>query len=122
MPESLIVIPKDLSIYLGVKPVDMRKSFDGLSAWIHDQLQLNPMHHALFIFRNKRNDRVKCLYWDRNGFALWYKRLEKGTFKWPKSDTKSQVSITSQELHLLLDGVDIDKLKRLPSLSFEADF
>ena len=121
MPDSLITVPPHLKVYLGVKPVDMRKSFDGLSAWIHDQLKHNPMEPVLFVFRNKRADRIKCLYWDRNGFALWYKRLEKGTFKWPRGGQK-ELCITSQELNLLLDGVDIGKLKRLPSLSFSDEF
>ncbi len=121
MPDSLIEIPSSLSIYLAVEPVDMRKQHDGLSAWVHDQLNMNPLADNLFVFRNKRGDRIKCLYWDRQGLALWYKRLEKGTYKWPKKNEK-QMCLTSQELKLLLDGVDISKLKRLPSLSFNNAF
>ncbi len=121
MPDSLITVPPHLKVYLGVKPVDIRKSFEGLSAWIHNQLKQNPMAPVLFVFRNKRADRIKCLYWDRNGFALWYKRLKKGTFKGPRGG-EQELCITSQELNLLLDGVDIGKLKRLPSLSFSNEF
>ncbi len=110
-------VPRDLGIYLAVEPVDMRKSFDGLSALVADQLSLNPLSGQLFVFRNKRGDKIKLLYWNHNGLVQWYKRLERGTFKWPtRSGCRFQV--TAQELELLLDGVDISRIKRLPPLAF----
>lgn len=100
-------------IYLAVAPVDMRKSFDGLSAVVVDVLKLNPLDGHLFLFRGKCGDKIKVLYWNRNGFALWYKRLEKGRFKWPRT-AQSPLEISAQEFALLLDGIDFTKLKRLP--------
>ena len=100
-------------IYLAVAPVDMRKSFDGLGAVVVDVLKQNPLDGHLFLFRGKGGDRIKALYWNRNGFALWYKRLEKGRFKWPQKSVPS-LEISAQEFALLLDGIDFTKLKRLP--------
>ena len=76
-----------------------------------------PLAGDLFLFRGKRADRVKALYWDRHGLAIWYKRLEKGRFKWP-STVATSVEISEQELSLLLDGIDFTRLRRLPA--FEA--
>jgi transposase len=102
---------------MAVAPVDMRKSFDGLCAAVVESLAGNPLAGDLFLFRGKRADRVKALYWDRHGLAIWYKRLEKGRFKWPTRQAAS-VEISEQELSLLLDGIDFTRLRRLPA--FEA--
>jgi transposase len=77
------------------------------------------MSGSLFLFRGRGGDRLKILWWDRNGLVLWYKRLEKGRFKWPSVESES-IELTALELSLLLDGVDFTKLRRLPS--FEARF
>lgn len=114
----MLDIPKQQRIYLAVKPVDMRKSFDGLSAVVHDILQLNPLEGQLFVFRNKSCDKIKLLFWDRNGFVQYYKRLEKGRFMW-RERLGDRHTITAQELELLLDGVDLKKLRRLPVLELE---
>ena len=76
-------------LYAGV--VDMRKSIDGLAALIENQLELDPMQDAVFVFCNRGRDKIKILYWERNGFVLWYKRLEKEKFKWQKD-----VSVSSR--------------------------
>jgi len=102
---------------MAVAPVDMRRSFDGLCAAVIEALGGNPLAGDLFLFRGKRSDRVKALYWDRHGLAIWYKRLEKGRFKWP-STVVASVEISEQELSLLLDGIDFTRLRRLPA--FEA--
>jgi len=115
----MLTVPADIPVFLAVKPVDMRKSFDGLAIYVQSYLQKNPLKDGLFIFRNKSGDRVKLLYWQRNGLVIVYKRLEQGRFKWPKAMNKS-LSLTRQELELLLDGIDLSKLKRLPHLHFEA--
>lgn len=102
---------------MAVAPIDMRRSFDGLCAAVIESLGGNPLAGDLFLFRGKRSDRVKALYWDRHGLAIWYKRLEKGRFKWPHPDAAS-VELSEQELSLLLDGIDFTRLRRLPA--FEA--
>jgi transposase len=92
-------------VYLHVEPVDMRKSIDGLAALVQHTMNLSPMAPALFVFCNKARDKVKVLYWERNGFVLWYKRLERQRFKWPKAGDK--LSLNGQQLNWLLDGFDI---------------
>jgi transposase len=72
------------SIHVYHDPVDMRKSIDGLAAIVELELERSPFAPALFVFCNRQRDKVKLLYWERNGFVLWYKRLEKQRFKWPK--------------------------------------
>jgi transposase len=102
-------------IFMAVAPIDMRRSFDGLCAAVMEVLRANPLEGHLFLFRGKRSDRVKALIWDRNGLAIWYKRLEKGHYRWPSCDAAS-IEITEQELSLLLDGVDFTRIRRLPTL------
>lgn len=114
----MLSIPKDLPIWLSVNPVDMRKSFDGLSIHVQSFLQRNPLKDGLFVFRNKSGDKIKLMYWHRNGLVIVYKRLEQGRFKWPKPDDKI-MSLTRQDLELLLDGIDLSRLKRLPALHFK---
>lgn len=94
-------------------------AFDALCAAVVEVLRANPLEGHLFLFRGKRADRIKALIWDRNGLAIWYKRLEKGRYKWPSSDDVS-MEISQQELSLLLDGVDFTRLRRLPALHVQA--
>jgi transposase len=75
---------KTTQAYLYTGIVDMRKSIDGLAALVENNLELNPMQDAVFVFCNRSHDKIKILYWERNGFVLWYKRLEKQKFKWFK--------------------------------------
>jgi transposase len=114
----MIQLPADTRIYLAIEPVNMHRSFDGLAILAQDVVQQNPLSGHLFLFRNKRADKIKMLIWDRNGFLIFYKRLEKGRFKFPKLRNISHITITMQELALLLDGIDILKLKRLPELEY----
>ena len=109
----MLKLPPNTRIYLAVTPIDMRRSFDGLCAIVMEVLQQNPMDGHLFLFCGKGGNRMKALIWDRNGFVLWYKRLEKGRFKWPRSVVHS-LSISELELALLMDGIDFTKLKKLP--------
>jgi transposase len=115
----VLKLPSETRIFMGVAPVDMRRSFDGLCATVTEVLASNPLEGHLFLFRGKRADRVKALYWDRNGLAIWYKRLEKGKYKWPARDCAA-VEISEQELALLLDGIDFTRLRRLPSVHVQA--
>jgi transposase len=112
----MLSLPTHTRIYLAVAPVDMRKSFDGLCAIVMDTLKLNPLEGQLFLFRGKSGNRVKALFWDRNGLVIFYKRLEKGHFKWPKNNASS-IEMTTVELSLLLDGIDFTKLKKLPEFN-----
>jgi transposase len=99
---------------MAAAPIDMRRSFDGLCAAVIEVLRANPLDGHLFLFRGKRSDRVKALIWDRNGLAIWYKRLEKGRYRWPAYDVPS-IEISKQEFSLLLDGVDFTRIRRLPA-------
>ena len=89
-------------IYLYRQAVDFRKSINGLAAIIESNTDLPLGSGALFLFTNKHRDKVKVLYWDETGFALWYKRLEKAKFKWPSQETKSVFTLTQYELDRLL--------------------
>ncbi|MGH8256774.1 MAG: IS66 family insertion sequence element accessory protein TnpB [Steroidobacteraceae bacterium] len=108
----MLKLPADTRIFMAVAPVDMRKSFSGLCAIITETLGGNVLGGDLFLFRGKRSDRVKAIVWDRTGLAIWYKRLEKGKFKWPSRDAVS-IELTEHELALLLDGVDFTRIRRL---------
>ena len=97
----------DLSVYLYADVVDMRKSIDGLSALVEQELELSPMSGTLFVFCNRARDKIKMLYWERNGFVLWYKRLEKQRFKWLREAQSGSLLVTGYQLNLLLDGLDV---------------
>jgi len=97
--------PSDIDLHLDA--VDFRKSINGLVVVVEQQLELSPLSDALFIFSNKKRDKLKILYWDKTGFALWYKRLEKQRFKWPKDDQLSSLILSEQQLSWLLGGYDI---------------
>ena len=94
-------------------PADMRKSFDGLSGLVRDGLSRDPLSGEVFIFFNARRNQVKLLVWERDGFAIWYKRLEKGTFELPVCDEKTKQSeLRSDELLLILKGISLASIQR----------
>lgn len=95
----------DFPVYLYAEAVDMRKSIDGLSVLVEQEMTLSPSMAALFVFCNRGKDKIKILCWERNGFIVWYKRLEKQRFKWPAID--EPLSLSGQELNWLLDGFDL---------------
>lgn len=97
---------RDAQVYLCVSPIDFRKSINGLAALVESSLQLDPFASTLFVFSNRKRDRIKILYWERNGFCLWQKRLEEGLFRWP-SRMSELVVLDGESLNWLLDGVDI---------------
>ena len=90
-------------LYLYPKPVDFRKSIDGLAYLVEQKMVLNPFESALFLFCNRNKDKVKALYWDRTGFALWYKRLDRDRFRWPAQGIKT-LTLDPHELEALLEG------------------
>ena len=100
-------------IWLCVAPTDMRCSFDRLAELARSVTGQDPLGGHLFLFRSRGGDRLKALYWDRDGYALWYKRLEEGTFKLPKTDAaQGSVELRASELAMLLDGIDLRSVKR----------
>lgn len=95
------------AIYLYPATVDFRKSFNGLALIVEQQFHVPLMSGALFVFTNRTRKRLKVLYWDNTGLALWNKRLEKDIFKWPKS-SQTSMTLSEQQLHSLLGGFAID--------------
>lgn len=93
-------------------PTDMRKGFAGLSGLVRQHMSHDLMSGDVFIFINRRRDRIKLLMWDRTGFALYYKQLEKGTFERPISTTNSQIEMDASDLMLLLEGIEIKSIRR----------
>ena len=108
----------EVYLYRGV--VDMRKSIDGLAAIVEQELGVSPFTAALFVFCNRRRDKIKVLYWERCGFVLWYKRLEKARFPWLRAGSEPGVTLTGRELNWLLDGIDLFALKPHAALSYES--
>ena len=109
----MLSIPGALKIFLAVAPTDLRKSHDGLAALVEHVLEADPFSGQLFVFRNKRADRVKLLYWDGDGYALWYKRLEVGSFRFPiAAEGAMRTAIAAHDLTMLLSGVDLASVKR----------
>jgi len=110
----MIHLPASVRVYLCLSACDMRKSFDGLHALVRDYLELDAFAGHLFVFASRRRDRVKILYWDRDGFAVWSKRLEDGTYAVPFGDEaiERRREITAQELGALLSGIDLSTAMR----------
>lgn len=101
-----------VKVYLATGSTDMRKGFDSLAALVRDHLGHDPLSGSLFLFLGRRRDRLKVLYWDSDGFALWYKRLEEGTFRLPAKNTGASVELKASELAMLLEGIDLTSIKR----------
>lgn len=111
---------ENLLVYLASGFVDFRKGINGLSVLVEQRLNLNPFSEYLFVFCNKRRDKIKILYWEQNGFCLWQKRLEKDRFFWPKRQTNSSVAISARQLNWLLDGYDISRLNAHKKLEYSS--
>lgn len=114
----MLSLPPTVKIYLCRKPADMRKSFDGLAAMTTEVIEQDPLSGHLFVFRNRRSDRVKILYWDRDGYAVWAKRLEMGTFPFSEGGDGG-VAISSTELAMMLGGIEITRVHRTKRYSRE---
>ncbi|NCU58777.1 IS66 family insertion sequence element accessory protein TnpB [Idiomarina sp. FenBw--71] len=108
------------AIYLYKQPVDFRKSINGLSAIVEAEMALPVFSGALFVFCNRQRDKVKALYWDKTGFCLWYKRLEKNKFKWPRKLNGSVLNLSPQQWQWLLEGLDITLMKGHQPLHFSS--
>jgi transposase len=108
----MLTVSPAIRIYLATGATDLRRSIDGLSVLVRDQLHLDPLSGHLFLFRNRRGDRLKILLWDHAGFWVLYKRLERGTFAWPRDETGASVEMRQRDLLLLLSGVDLATTRR----------
>jgi transposase len=109
----MLSFPPAVRIWLGSQAVDLRRSFDGLAEQVRQHLRHDPLSGHVYVFRNKRSDRVKLLWWDEDGYVLVYKRLEAGTFRWPvPAAGQASVTLRAAELAMLLDGVDWHDARR----------
>lgn len=122
----MFVLPPSTRVFLCTLPADMRRSFDGLAAMTRDLVIQNPLSGHLFVFRNRNGDRLKVLYWDRAGFCLFYKRLEKGTFRFPAcvkatvappaattpAQEPASLEVDGGDLAMILEGIEIEHARR----------
>jgi transposase len=117
MLPSLSALDQSLTVgvYLCTAPTDMRKGFDSLAALVTEQLGRDPLSGDLFLFLSRGRDRLKALVWQPDGFALWYKRLEVGVYRLPIHEPgQTSVTLKASELAMLLDGIDLKSVRRMP--------
>ena len=107
-----------VAVYLHREPVDFRKAINGSSVIVEEGMGLSPFEPGLFVFCNKRRDKLKVLYWDRTGFCLWQKRLERERFLWPRRHVDEVVLFTPEQFAWLLRGLDVGRLQPHASLHF----
>lgn len=109
----MLSLSPSLRIFLATEPTDMRRGFNGLQGQVSGVLQQDPLSGHLFLFVNRRRDKLKILYWDFDGLAIWYKRLESGTFQLPLLEPdQTHVEMGSDELLMLLRGIDLSSKRR----------
>lgn len=100
-------------IFLCTSATDMRRGFDRLAGMVEQSLKQDPLSGNLFVFRNRPGDKLKILYWDKDGYCIWYKRLEEGTFRFPRvAEGQSSAEVKASELAMLLEGIDLRSIKR----------
>jgi transposase len=109
--------PSDVQVYLALGSTDMRKAINSLSILVQEHLSLNPFSGSFFVFSNRRRTMVKILYWDRNGFCIWQKNLERHHFIWPESQ-QEVMQIEQRQLRWLLEGLDIFKTRAHGTLKY----
>lgn len=97
------------NVYLARGSTDLRKSIDGLAVLVREGFDLDPFSPSLFVFCNRKRDKLKILFWEHNGFWLYYRRLEKGTFQWPRAGRTDTLTISRRQLNWLLDGLSIEQ-------------
>jgi transposase len=115
----MIFLPPHVRVFLAPGNTDMRKAVNTLSILVEDTLRLDPLSGHLFAFCNRGRTILKVLYWDRNGFCLWQKRLEKHRFKWPR-DRNEVMEVGARELSFILEGLDIRTVRPLEELKYES--
>jgi transposase len=112
-------LPSHMRVFLAPGSTDMRKAINCLSILVEDTLHLDPLSGHLFVFCNRAQKILKVLYWDRNGFCLWQKRLEKHRFKWPQN-RKEVMEVRAEELSFILEGLDIRTVRPLERLNYKS--
>jgi transposase len=125
----MIALPPQIRIFLYRLPTDMRKSFNGLIALTESALKKDPLSGSLFVFVNRRRDRIKVLYWGQTGFCIWYQQLQKGTYQLPVTDALDEqetLEVTRSQLSLILDGIDLSSARQrarfqLPKVMLQHD-
>src|SRR5262249_45233472 len=108
---AVLTLPPTVKIWWATTPTDLRRGPDGLSALGRSQLHADPLRRHLFVFFNRKADRLKVLYWDRDALCVWYRRLERGRFHYPSADCGS-LELTPGQLQMILDGVDVEHVRR----------
>jgi transposase len=107
----MLNFPASVRVFFCVLPIDMRRSFDTLSKLVREHIKEDPLSGHLFVFRNRNQDCVKVLYWDRDGYAIWYKRLQRGSFSLP-GNVGDGIEIDSTSFSMLLHGVDLREVRK----------
>lgn len=110
----------DVPVYLHRFPVDFRKQINGLSIIVDNAMGASIFDAGLFVFCNKKRDKLKVLYWDQTGFCLWHKRLEKDKFMWPRKHQDAVINWNKEQLNWLLRGIDVSKIKAHNPLKYSA--
>lgn len=111
----MIALPPQIRVFLYRLPTDMRKSFHGLIALTESELKQEPTSGSLFVFVNRRRDRMKILYWGQTGFCIWYQQLQKGTYQLPAAQDlagRNSLEVTRSQLSLILDGIDLGSARQ----------
>jgi transposase len=112
----MLTVPQQVKIFVALQPTDMRRGFPGLSGEVQSTLQEDPLSGHLFLFHNRRRDRIKILFWEGDGYAIYYKQLSLGSFEFPPPQDPNSpvVQIRASELAMLLDGIELKGRKRRP--------
>jgi len=118
----VLKLTTEQKIYIYTEPVDMRKAINGLSIILQETFEKNPQTGDIYIFINRQRNKIKCIFWDSNGFVLYYKRLEKGRFNYSKYISNNEMVITEKQLQGLLMGLDFYLLGEHPEEKFENFF
>ena len=111
----MIALPPQIHVYIYRLPTDMRKSFHGLVALTESALKQDPLSGSLFVFVNRRRDRIKILYWGQTGFCIWYQQLQKGSYQLPSEgelQEQATLEVTRSQLSLILDGIDLSSARQ----------
>lgn len=114
----MLALTESVQVFVALEVIDFRKSLDGLAMLIAGHMQSQPQSGHVYVFRNRSFDRVKCLYWDKNGFVLHYKRLEKGRFRFPKMAGDSVLKVSHDQLSWLLAGLDFCLMNQFSELNY----
>jgi transposase len=120
----MIALAPQIRVFLYRRPTDMRKSFHGLVALTESELKQDPLSGSLFVFLNRRRDRVKILYWGQSGFCIWYQQLQQGTYQLPSPtalDDQDTLEVTRSQLSLILEGIDLGSVRQRPRFRLQRE-